>query len=188
MANDNCSSAQTFCNINGQYVKNNLNISFPNVGTKGSKITPEWKNQVINILKSIYNYGSYGTRNPTLTQINSLDSISSKERITIDDYNEIIAIIGGTKVNKKDKILGTYFSDLENSINNYKLNADRCNTCNTGCNTTCQASAQCNDYCNSCNVTCDSACESLDNGCMGSAQTSPCGYDEVCGSCDGGLH
>lgn len=185
MADNNCSSAQTFCNINGQLVKNNLNISFPDIGNKGSKITPEWKQQIINILKSIYNYGNAGTRNPSLAEINGLDAIVAKDRITAEDYNEVVRILNGTAVKQKTRILGTYFSDLENYINNYKLNADRCNTCNSGCNTTCQASAQCDDYCNSCNIVCDTNCESNDDG---QACGMSCGVVESCGSCDRGLH
>lgn len=188
MANDSCSSAQTFCKINGQLVKDNLTISFPDIGNKGSKITTEWKQQIINILQTIHDYGNAGTRNPTTTEINKLDSIKAKQKIMTDDYNEIINILNGPVVNKKTRILGTYFSDLEKYIKNYKLNEDRCNTCNSGCNTTCQASAQCEDYCDSCNVSCDTACESMVCSGQGGECSpmyeggSPCTAAEYCGS------
>lgn len=184
MANDNCSSAQTFCNINGQLVKNNINIAFPEIGTQYSAITPEWKQQVINILRTIHNYGNKGTRNPTTQEINNLNSISSNQTITPEDYNEIIKILDGPLVLQHNHILGTYYSDLKKYINNYKLNADRCNTCNTGCNTTCQESHQCEDYCNSCNITCDTNCESMD---AGVSCGKGCGLSEACGACDSGL-
>ena len=184
MANDNCSSAQTFCKINGQLVKNNININFPKIGSQYSSITPEWKQQIINILKTIRDYGNAGTRTPTTKQIDSLYTLSSNQLITPEDYNEILEILSGTRVVQHDHILGTYYSDLESYINNYKLNADRCNSCNTGCNTKCQESSQCSDYCNSCNVSCDSNCESNDNG---NACGKTCGVREACGACDSGL-
>ena len=184
MANNNCPSAQTFCKINGQLVKNNININFPKIGVQYSSITPEWKQQIIDILKTIRDYGNAGTRNPTTEQINSLYTLSPNQLIMSEDYNEILEILSGTHVVQHNHIFGTYYSDLENYINNYKLNADRCNSCNTGCNTTCQESAQCEDYCNRCNVACDSNCESLD---AGVTCGKGCGLSEACGACDSGL-
>ena len=178
MANSNCESAQTFCNINGQLVKDNPNIKFnfsKIIGQSKTKATTEWKQEVINALKAIHNYGSHGTRNPSNNEIESLDLIQQKNKILAEDYNEIIKILSNDtnkQISSKTRLLGTYFDDLESCINNYKLNSDRCNDCNTGCNTTCQSSAQggCDD--SPCNSNCMSYIEggpggACDIGCLG---------------------
>lgn len=167
MANDNCSTAQTFCNINGQTVGDNPSIKFKfstlTQFNSKKKAYPNWKDEVIEGLKKINNYGSAGSNIFNESAINSLDKIASKDKIYAEDFNEILNILKINDTNKqvhsKNRLLGSYFKDLETYINSYQISSDRCNTCNSGCNTTCQANAQCNDYCNSCNVTCDTNCE-----------------------------
>lgn len=186
MANDNCSTAQTFCQncqTVGEY--SSIKFQFSETFAPKTKATTKWKTEVINGLTKISNYGSQGTKSPTDTELNTLHTILSKQKINDTDYNEIITILkNGTKVQEKTRILGSYFLDLQDYINNYKLNVNLCNTCNSGCNTTCQASAQCNDYCSSCDVTCDTNCESniYSPGC------GSCGCEIGCqGTCNTGV-
>lgn len=189
--NENCTSKQTFCIINGQDVGNNSDIafSFVNCIDKNEIITNEVWNELYNEIIKIYNYGKRGTRNPTqpfnlpLIDVNdthsgyeSVDSkiistdISNIQQndnmiIQLNEFNKILTAISEDPITSDTpSIYKSYFSNLVTKINNIQLNADRCNNCNTACNTSCQASCNsncCDSDCNCC-TTCYNTCSSCD--------------------------
>lgn len=148
MSNENCSSAQTYCK-SCQSVKEYDEIKFKfspeNEPKRLRKVNDKWKSEVIEGLKKINNFNKAGVKKPALTDINSLQKIVQKKRCNINDFNEIIDVLEAQdtyKVKEKERLLGSYFSILEDLINNFQLSSDSCQTCNSGCNTTCQASSQ----------------------------------------------
>lgn len=59
-------------------------------------------------------------------------------------YNQIIDFIDTTKeISDQPIIQKELMDELQSLINNYELEFDRCNTCNTACNSSCQADWQC---------------------------------------------
>lgn len=96
------------------------------------------------------------------------------ESISLEDYNRILRTIGLTELTNLNSTLiitADQFNTLKQAINNYTINADRCNNCNSGCNTSCQVncnsdcySAPCMDcYCYDCYSACE-GCYSSDGG------------------------
>lgn len=178
--NNSCSSAQTFCAIKSQVVKdyNELLFNYTPSSFKDENITAEIWNQIIDAIINIYNYGTRGTRNPVnplgITNFTSpadthvgnetKDSgkVSSNTKqtkyqildniIPLDEYNDILNSINLTQLTDINNLITEEaFNSIKNKINNYKLDASRCNNCNTGCNVACQVSSQCH-----CDCDCDS--------------------------------
>lgn len=143
-------SAQTFCNLNGQTVKDNPDIKFTYTGciTNTEFITPESLNEIIVELKNIYYYGLQGDRNPS-DAIN-LNKVIKNNFITLKDYNDILKTINANQLSNYSQIKGSYFKDLETIINSYVLNSNRCDTCNVGCNVGCEVVSQCCTTCYDC--------------------------------------
>ena len=148
--NNNCLTRQSFCALGKQFVSQNPI-------QKQIENTPEfaeanmWK-QIKNILNNIKNYGQRGTRNPPNSSIEDIPFPDKEEFTYLNLYNSIIRSLrtGTNNINSSNGELLNINSFLENFqinklqtyINNYKLNEDRCNSCNTQCNANCQASKQ----------------------------------------------
>lgn len=104
-----------------------------------------------------------------------------EESILLEDYNRILRTIGLTELTNLNSTLiitEDQFNTLKQAINNYTINADRCNNCNSGCNTSCQVncnsdcySAPCMDcycydcYCYNCYSTCEGCYSPGGGGC-----------------------
>ena len=99
-----------------------------------------------------------------------------EESISLADYNRILRTIGLTELTNLNSTLiitADQFNTLKQAINNYTINADRCNNCNSGCNTSCQVncnsdcySAPCMDcYCYDCYSSCEGCYSSGGGGC-----------------------
>lgn len=141
-----CSSGQTVAS------HSSIKFTYSNCISSGQIVNKDFYNKCIDALKKIHNYGTYGTRNPTQAQLNTLATMNSGTKVNAADYNKFITILSGTKANTGNVLLGSYPSNLINLINNYKLNSDRCNSCVSGCQSACQISAQCNGCCQWCNA------------------------------------
>lgn len=165
-------------------------------------IANETWNELISAIIKVYNFGNRGTRNPISPFSISPDTIvnestdgnetaptnriseiayqnklqNNADIITITDYNEILSTIGATLLpssyNEEPIIYGSYFKNVMDTLNNYKLNDTRCNNCNTGCNVLCQAHAQCCDsHCctqcctDCCTNCCTNCCTDYGEGC-----------------------
>lgn len=159
---------QTFCKINGQTVGNNMTITYNN------KITPQetinlasiW-NEIQDVMKYIYNFGKLGTKtnNPN---INNLNNQQLGNIITLEYYNDLSNRINQTKLTGEQYIKALNITNLQDSINNYKFNADRCNVCNNSCQycVGCEGDSPCGDS------SCDSTCCMVGNwGCAYTCET-----------------
>lgn len=166
--NNNCSSKQTFCEVSGQYVKDQSSLIFNYTPEtiNGEYITDDIWNSIIEEIIKIYNYGIRGTRNPinplgitsftnpisTASGSETADSgkvdeinknakkVNNDELIPLNKYNEILHTIGLTELNNLSNLTITAekFNTIKNTINNLSLDNTRCNDCNTACNTSCQ--------------------------------------------------
>ena len=172
------SSKQTFCSLGKQSVKDNPSIIFnysnglfnkdPNSLTEdeiaqmqGTTITTEEINSIIEALTKIKDFGVEGTRNPTQAQMDELEKALQYQGINADTYDKSMRILDASTTIKHQyvPIKGSYLYQVREKINNYKLNTDRCDTCNTSCNAGCQVTSQ-EPPCDTCNVSCNTSCES----------------------------
>lgn len=161
--NANCATEQSFCTINGQKVSQNSGISasLTSIAQNETLTDDALWNRIYTVLTNIFNYGERGTRNPLIRADSSNDKITaaSQRKTNFKDqqqytdevlqrlYNDIVNIIPVSGINNilsnNPTISKTVMDNLQQQINNYQLNKDRCNSCNTACNTTCQASCEC---------------------------------------------
>lgn len=174
---DTCKTEQSFCTINGQKVSDNTGIdaSLLNITQHETLVSDTLWNRIYTVLKNIYNYGKRGTRNPSISDLND---VSDNDEILQDLYNDIINLISTSGTIENQPIITKKLMDnLQTKINNYKLNKNRCNSCNTKCNATCEASSQCSGCENSGGGGCD-----LQESCY-RACCEPCaqGYPMSCG-------
>lgn len=180
-SNSDCTSKQTFCALSYEVISTLIDVDakVPNFQV-GQLIPPKLYNSVKEILQDIHDYGSYGTRNPSTTELNTLSSVDKNAIIYYNNYNNILKILnkndllisGGTTIITKDLI-----DNLKTYIKAYKFNTSRCNFCNEG-----------NDcsQCTSCNISCD---HSPDLGCgcyCISDNTGPCTGEGCSCMWDGG--
>lgn len=193
---NSCATKQTFCALNKQTPADNdeINFSFSKCIQQGELIEDTTWNEIITEIINIYNFGARGTRNPQnplglsdFTPITDnhqgketinapiLTSYSSKLQTNLnffskEKYDEILNTItsmtNNQDQNKFDIFYGFYFDTIQNLLNNYQLNDDRCNNCNSGCNTSCQVSNQCCDsHC--CTQCCTNSSSCSESGCIG---------------------
>ena len=200
---ESCSSKQTFCALNKETVSSISELNFtysPSPTQFTQEITDEIWNEIVDEIIKIYNYGKRGTRNPSNplnitsfqavaddhagnedknASIVSTTSQNSKHQsndniIPLDKYNEILNTIGLSSLSNLDTIITeAKFNTIKTTINNLKLNNNRCNNCNIKCNQKCEASSQC--YCD-----CDCYCYDCRE-----CYTQPC-YYHTCSQCNGG--
>ena len=171
-----CTSAQTYCQTNQQakyWINNDDNFTLE----YNELIQPEIWNNIKTILQEIYNFGVNGTRNPSQQNINDIFDSEKNQVIYLKLYNKIIEALqtgtnnininNGEKIDLYELISSSLIIKLQNYLNNYKLNGDRCKGCNTGCNT-----------CDSCYAVCDGDCWQCWEGC------GDCGNcEESCAMC-----
>lgn len=164
--NNNCSSAQTYCNVGKQLVSQN-NIDATIKIAQGDLSTAEKWQLIKDILTNIYDFGNLGTRNPE--QIDNITGIDKSNITYLSMYNAIIDALqtgtdsinadNGEKIFVGQLISKSLIDILQTTILNYKLNSDRCESCNSNCNATCFG-------CNSCNASCENAdCAWYTGGC-----------------------
>lgn len=193
------SSKQAFCSLGRQTVKDNSSITFnysnglfnkdPNSLSEneidqmqGTIITPTEINSIIEALTKIKDFGAAGTRNPSQAQMNELAKVLQYQGINADAYDKIIKILDSDSTIKHQytPIKGSYLYLIREKINNYKLNTDRCDTCNTSCNAGCQVASQA-PPCSACDVSCNTSCESY----VCAESGTNCVHSEY-GGCSGG--
>lgn len=139
---------QTFCNINGQTVQNNMTISYDSNVVAGQtyNYATIW-NEIQDAMKAVYNLGDKGTRNP---DISGLTDKQKNDYTTLTYYNSLLSKINKTTLTGSQYIKALDFiNNLQTGIKEYQLNSDRCNVCNNSCQhcNTCQTAAQ---TCGSC--------------------------------------
>lgn len=192
------SSKQAFCSLGRQTVKDNSSIIFnysnglfnkdPNslsaneiAQMQGTAITTKEINLIIDALTKVKDFGAAGTRNPTQAQMKELEKALQYQGINADTYDKIIKILDSSTTIKHQytPIKGSYLYQIREKINNYKLNTDRCDTCNTSCNAGCQVASQA-PPCDSCQPACNTSCESY--VCAQGGEHRQCG--QGCGSCN----
>ena len=118
-----------------------------NIGAAaGQNATVATWNQVYETLRTIYNFGELGTRNPE----NIPSNLSTGTKIKVSDYNTVANLIGSSTLTAGTELLTTQLETLNEDISNYFLNGDRCDTCNTACNVGCQVCGQCICHCVTC--------------------------------------
>ena len=180
-----CTTVQTFC-ASCQIVKehpifnSSKGFKFSKTATAKTKASTLFINEAIDALEKISEYGTEGTKNPTSEELNSLQEVQSKEKTKANSYNLLLSVlkIKNKNVSPKDRLLGSYFSDLENYINNYKLNDDRCSTCNAACQSGQSCSQGCGDTCEN---SCQTNCEGGICGCLQRCEGT-CEYSSQCGT------
>ena len=155
-------SYQTFCNINGQAVQDNMTITYTNNVTAQQtyNLADVW-NEIQDAMKAVYNLGEKGTRNP---DISGLTDKQKNDYTTLAYYNTLLSKINKTTLTGSQYIKALDFvNNLQNGIKEYQLNSDRCNVCNDSCQycVSCQTSAQ---TCGSC-YTGEGGGGCCDNGC-----------------------
>ena len=147
--NNACSTRQNFCSIIGQTVQANTGIdrTLSSITKDETIITNDIWNRIYQVLKNIYNYGNRGQRNPyILNDDKSLkfSNVNDGDEVLQSLYNQIINFISTNQtISNQPHISKELMDKIQTTINSYKLNFDRCNSCNTTCNTTCQAAWQC---------------------------------------------
>ena len=170
-----CESAQNLCRINQflSHYKGNFNWK------TGDKIICIEQGQVIfnqttwnQICLYINSRTTIG--NPRYTNGTGGPAFSSskysKTPWPAKEYNRVYKELASStedKVSPGEIIYGSYFSDLIELANKFKINWNACNSCNVGC-----------DGCNSCDGTCNSC-----NSCDGTQTESCSGTDADCGNC-----
>lgn len=139
--NGSCTSAQSFCILNGQSVAANTDIdkTLSSITQNQTSITDTIWNRIHTVLRNIYNYGERGTRNPS---VDNLSDVSDNDSILLSLYNKILSNIGVSNASGNPTVTKTLMDSLQSSIDNYQLNSDRCNSCNTACNSACEANSQ----------------------------------------------
>ena len=171
--NNNCLTRQSFCALGKQKVsQNDIRKTIESIPefTEANM----WK-QIKTILNNIQSYGKRGTRNPSDSSINNIPFPNKEDFDELILYNNIIKslrtgtnninINNGELLDKEEFLNKIQVKNLQTYINNYKLNIDRCNSCNTQCNATCQASKQSGS---------GSDCGAAQYGCSSSSQGGPC--------------
>lgn len=161
-----CETAQNFCTINGQTVADNAavigstNIIMPK-GTAGNLI--QKSNTAMfwwTAFSNIYNYGEYGDRSPDPS--GPLAMFQTDDTIFLDSYNKMLQALNQDIITDPDSlVLASLTNDLQNYINNFVIDFNRCDNCNLGCNEN-NSSSGCTE-CNSCNIECNNGCESCDS-------------------------
>lgn len=167
--NDSCSTIQTYCALNYETAASLVGrFTYNSCVQAGETAAVDTWNELVEYLKQVYNYGNYGTRNPTdvpgltasgMTLTNdgheqtsgvtpqATSSLkSSGNSLLLNDYKSMRASIGGSTINPT-LIEDTDINSLPALINVIKFSADRCTNCNVGCNSNCQASSQCHCHC-----------------------------------------
>lgn len=168
-----CDSVQSYCQVNGQTAAQNITSNFIENQfasiTQGSHITPKNLEDIYLILYRIATFGVWkgsdgnyyinGTQNPTPT---ILDDLSSGEQALLSSYNKILNCMNFSTLPSGSLMSIQAINTLKNNIKAYKLNSDRCHTCNTSsnCMQSCDESGSgegCNCWCQCGNCT---GCES----------------------------
>ena len=175
-----CNSAQTFCAT--EQVASRRNIFSITLPAQYSNITPEIFNNLKTALTQIRNYGNAGTRNPDIT---GLDSYSVNQEIPAAAFNNI-----ANKINYSNLVTATtsiislsQFSALLEHLNGYRLNSNRCNTCNTAANITCTSCQGCNST-QACYQGCNQTCSNVTKWCPADY----CQIECACGNCGNKEH
>lgn len=186
-----CGAAyQTFCNINGQTVQDNMTITYTNnvIAQQTYNLAEVW-NEIQDAMKAVYNLGEKGTRNP---DISGLTDKQKNDYTTLSYYNSLLTKIGKTNLTGSQYIKALDFVNyLQNGIKEYELNSDRCNVCNNSCQycDSCQTTAQ---TCGSCYTgegggtgCCDGSCCMVGHwGCGGCEDYQQCGTSQGSGPND----
>lgn len=183
-------------------MKNDKTLDF--ISTPG-RITVNIWNLLEKFFKAAHNYGDYGDRNYPSVQNNKIKNWPTVEQfssISPEAYNSLIDIIKDSntlsnfnKVTKNSIILGDYFTDLQNYIENFKIDPNRCNSCNTSCYASYSCNQGCGEVCDygnqcagsySCLQGCSGECSSSEHSCTG-CEAGVCNTQGCsCESCQGG--
>lgn len=127
-----CNSSQAFCNIGAQFP---INFQFSGSLSAGSQIqiTQEDFNNAIEEINTVFTKGSHYTL-PRQTLVNDKPYLTAKLfNDTIDIISKRVTDGVPDKVYTGQLIKGTYFSNLQNAINNVGYHPNQCSSCNTDC-------------------------------------------------------
>ena len=181
---DENGASQTFCKLNGQYVKNQPGLLQTFNGSDGITkhttfvLASIW-NTIREQLSRITKYGTYGTKNDNILPYNSSndtvtnclnEKTANQDIIPLSEYNSLLTKLSKTNLAEGSLVTAERFNNLYTYLQDYQLNSDRCNTCNLACNAGCQIASQCS---------CDSNCD--DGPCYAGGQGCSCG-SQACGS------
>ena len=73
-----------------------------------------------------------------------ISNVNTGDKILQDLYNQAINFVSTNKtISNQPIITKELMTKIQNAIDNYVINEDRCNTCNTACNGDCQAHWEC---------------------------------------------
>lgn len=227
--NDNQSFCQTDQTIEGnlsyiidsdQELSNLLNkddpLDFLNVSNK--KITADIWKMIEKLLKATNAFGELGDRNFPSVKNEELEgwpnNIDIFLNISPEHYNDIVNILKKSNllttfntVAANSLILGEQFIDLKNYIKKFKIDANRCDSCNISCYSDYSCNQGCGQVCDTntqggcgqCFQGCTSNCEGLEGGgggcttcesCYSCQQCMSCQscYGQGCSSCDIGCY
>ena len=178
-ANNNCDSlAQTFCNLNVQYIKNHANVGAYPIDEiqKDDIIYKKWTaskwNSLINKLNTAGSLGatrSQGGAGP------SINTISDEDIITAKLYNDVEAKMAKFNTSYKTVtggsngtvITATIANAMRNAYNEATFNSSVCDICNTtarqtpgSCSCNCPTCSTCPTCttCPSCSCNCNCTC------------------------------
>lgn len=173
----------TNCQDTSEY-PNNITVEVLACASNNEIISNELYNQMLASLESIRVFGDYDTQSIRKPAVNTLSNKNNYTLIYPDYYNSIANAVytNYTTQNTNDKIYGTYFTNLKNTVLNYKVPDTRyyktteecCDYCNYTCQyctscvicTTCEDSYQCSScegcygsYCSYCSGECGENCQ-----------------------------
>ena len=146
MANSACVTKQTFCLINGQLVKDNPGIGLSiSDDVQYDDITDTYFTNLKAEIKKIYDYGELGTPDPAYTNI---FTAQDQALINQDDFNTFLSVLKASNslLENNPTISKQIITNLLSTINNYQINDDRCNDCNTAANCGQGSGGGCNNW------------------------------------------
>lgn len=184
----------------------------------GGKITTDIWKMLEKILKATNSFGELGKRDYPSVVKGELEgwptNVEKFLEITPEHYNNIVDILKKSNilttfntVESKSLILGESFTDLKEYIKNFKIDANRCDSCNVSCYSSYSCGQGCGEGCGqactagnqSCNQTCYQGCVSGESGGGGCSSCQSCVscqscmtcqscYGQGCSSCDIGCY
>ena len=164
----NCIYIQSFKETIGSKISDNetyikINSLKPSITQNSTYSTEEIWDKFKDILTAIKDYGELGDRNPTSSEVNATD-VTKNNYTLLYNYNNILTALDKNEISGSNFISKTLIDNLKTYIDDYQLDENRCNICNTSGNCPgCQS--QCSDYCSGDCLSCLSSCDASLGAC-----------------------
>ena len=166
------SKVESFKNLFGSEVQQNeeylkLEFIMPDIISGQTLVTKDTWTQLQTILQAIKDYGELAEDNPNQDKINQV-TVDAGNLTFLNDYNKILNALDKNNITGSQLISKDLIDTLKQNIKTYKINAARCNVCNTSCQ--------------NCQSDCDSDCGGGGGGGDGGCYCGGLGYNGGVGS------